>query len=146
MLIFSKGHSRTKKSPWLLQLWPNLSMHLDQLRLWLLNRSSSYHLQSIKQSAKITYWDSFICQVNSICLTIYKTLGNKFALGIYILNFLRCYIFTLCQLKDVLFPVISWSSIFAKRLKFLYLKLACSCSSQSFFLNISSFAIKSYKV
>lgn len=51
---FSKGCSIRKKLPWWLQMWPNLSTHLGQLRLWLLNRSSSCHLKSIKQSAKRT--------------------------------------------------------------------------------------------
>ena len=36
--------------------------------------------------------------------TIYKALSNKFALSIDVLNFLWCYILSLCQLKNILFP------------------------------------------
>lgn len=51
-------------------------------------------------------------------LTINKTLSNKLALGIDILYLLRCYILTLCQLEDVLFPVKrGWRKVL--RLEFL---------------------------
>ena len=49
----------------------------------------------------------FDIQNNFHFLTIYETLRNKFALGIYTLNLLWCYVLTLCQLKYVLFPVVS---------------------------------------
>lgn len=38
-------------------------------------------------------------------LTIDEALCNKFAFSINILNFLRSYVFTLCQLEDILLPV-----------------------------------------
>lgn len=71
---------------------------------------------SPKNKLSCQHWlaGEFIIQNNFHFLTIYETLRNKFALGIYILNLLWCYVLTLCQLKYVLFPVMSWQQKFNK--------------------------------
>ena len=56
-------------------------------------------------------------------LTIYKALGNELAFCIYILNFLRSYVLSLCQLENVLLPnlidKIQYAFIFSKKLELL---------------------------
>lgn len=71
---------------------------------------------SPKNKLSSQHWlaGEFDIQNNFHFLTIYETLRNKFALGIYILNLLWCYVLTLCQLKYVLFPVMSWQQKFNK--------------------------------
>lgn len=107
-----------------------LSKHLGPQRQQLPKKNSSYHLpratthavsgsnerEREKSDAKYHF------------LTIYKALGNEFALCIYILNFLWSNVLSLCQLENVFLP-----KLIAKYSKNLHLlKISITMLSSQF--------------
>lgn len=82
-----------------------LLKHLGPPRQQRLKKNSGCHLPTVtnnQSAAQMREREREYPAVELQFLTIYKALGNEFALCIYILNFLWSYVLSLCQLENVL--------------------------------------------
>ena len=86
-----------------------LLKHLGPPRQQQLKKNSGCHLPTVTNNQSATQMrerererEREYPAVELHFLTIYKALGNEFALCIYILNFLWSYVLSLCQLENVL--------------------------------------------
>lgn len=105
ILSYQLEFSKKQMPPYCLQKQPMLSTHHGLLKQQLPKKNLGCPLQQKQLRVNIREREKYVLNYKTYLHTVDKALGNKLAFSINILNFLRSYVLSLCQLKNVLLSV-----------------------------------------